>query len=644
MRPFLRPLLPATDRPPLSSLPLSRRDRISAACDQCRIRKTKCTGKRPVCGECLKRSTSCHYAALSSETQGQALKRRHDELQSQNEDYTELFSLVRSRPGNEAHEILRRIRMGGEVSSVLRHVKEADLLIQLTLRPETRRRYSLPYSKSMPAFLLVPDNEYLTAPLYEAPFEQDDAALGQTDSDPYMKPQHAAEIVEPLLDRVCAKDWTTILTDNGLFRRLIALFLKHQHTTYQWFHKGLFLEDMAARSTSFCSKLLVHAVLAAGCQPFTDIPELQKVWLPNNLQSQLLLETKRLWELEQDDHRITSIHAAIVLHGTLIINGMDKEGLSYTLLANTMARKIRLFEIPPSHSTARMRRAREYTAWALWSWNISVDYNFRQTPSLKHPPFRAPDPDMDPSWYAEVYLQYHTSTTLTPVHYGHITKATLDFRLILAEICRLQYTDLESQQMTQEQFSEILSRLNTWMHDLPTALQAKNVTLPCQLKIHAEYQMVLHNLIQTQMAVQSPPPCLLDGRTALQIRNDAHVRLETLMRLWYLRHSFSTYEPWALLFLVYLGNLAIRSLNEPSEETPLAPIEVFRSTVVLSINGSDSQSYCYYLGALISRSMIERLSPQDAERMGPHLAQSAGTPVEGPFDSEVSICPVVNTC
>lgn len=274
MRPSMRPLLPAVNRPRLSPLPPSRRDRVSSACDQCRARKSKCNGDRPVCHECLKRSTSCNYAARSSETQGQALKRRHDELQTQNDAYAELFGLIQSRPDFESHEILRRIKMGAEVSSVLRHVREADLLMQLTLIPETRRRYTLPYIKSMPAFLLVPDNEYLASPLYEATFEQNDELPNATrEMDQYLKPHHAAEIVEPLLDRVCAKDWTTIITDNGLFRRLIALHLMHQHTTYHWLNSGLFLEDMAARSKSFCSKLLVHAVLAAGCVSSKAFPK-----------------------------------------------------------------------------------------------------------------------------------------------------------------------------------------------------------------------------------------------------------------------------------------------------------------------------------------------------------------------------------
>ncbi|KAL6172325.1 hypothetical protein ACJQWK_01492 [Exserohilum turcicum] len=130
MRP-LRPLLPSAKRPLNEPLPPIPRDRVASACDQCRARKIKCNGDRPRCLECVKRGTSCHYATRSAETQGQALKRKHDALQAENEAYAELFQLIKTRPDYESHEILRRIRTGSTVKDVLRRIKEADLLMQL---------------------------------------------------------------------------------------------------------------------------------------------------------------------------------------------------------------------------------------------------------------------------------------------------------------------------------------------------------------------------------------------------------------------------------------------------------------------------------------------------------------------------------
>ena len=48
--------------------------------------------------------------------------------------------------------------MGADIERVLRHVRDGDLLVQLSVEPVTRLRYTLPYVDSMPAFLLVPYN------------------------------------------------------------------------------------------------------------------------------------------------------------------------------------------------------------------------------------------------------------------------------------------------------------------------------------------------------------------------------------------------------------------------------------------------------------------------------------------------------
>lgn len=185
MRP-LRPLLPSATRPPNEPLPPLPRDRVASACDQCRVRKIKCNGDRPVCLECIKRSTSCHYATRSAETQGQALKRKYDALHAENEAYAELFDLIKTRPDDESQEILRCIKMGSDVMDVLRRIKEADLLMQLNpttttmtmttttttttttaptaSRSDIKHRYKLPLVSGIPAHLLNPDPEYHPEP------------------------------------------------------------------------------------------------------------------------------------------------------------------------------------------------------------------------------------------------------------------------------------------------------------------------------------------------------------------------------------------------------------------------------------------------------------------------------------------------
>lgn len=107
------------------------------------------------------------------------------------------------------------------------------------------------------------------------------------------------------------------------------------------------------------------------------------------------------------------------------------------------------------------------------------------------------------------------------------------------------------------------------------------------------------------------------------------------MRIRHLRHSFDAYDAWGLLYLIYLGNIAIDSLSsEDSAIAQLTTAEVIRSTATLCINGLVSQSQSVYAGTLLSCSMIERLSPVDKTHLSRHVLSGVGQ-VDHPFDSEV---------
>jgi hypothetical protein len=155
--------------------------------------------------------------------------------------------------------------------------------------------------------------------------------------------------------------------------------------------------------------------------------------------------------------------------------------------------------------------------------------------------------------------------------------------------------------------------------------------------------MTLHSLFQGQVIAQrskSERSQLFHGKTALEIQNDAYIKFETVVRVRHLRHSFDAYDAWGLLFLIYLGNLAIDSLsNDDSTVAKLTTTEVIRSTAVLCINGLVSQSHSVYAGTLLSCSLIEQLRPIDKAHLGRYISSGVGQ-VDHPFDSEVCDHPV----
>ncbi|KAI8680546.1 Zn(2)-C6 fungal-type domain-containing protein [Fusarium keratoplasticum] len=135
------------------------------ACESCRKRKAKCCGERPKCRGCINRGVQCHYQ--DSGRDQHVLKRKYDEIQKKANTYEQLYHLLTCLPEREAQGILRRLREGADVATTTRQVKDGDLPLQPAWSPETRLHYEFPYSTSMPAALLSPDNPYLGSPVFE---------------------------------------------------------------------------------------------------------------------------------------------------------------------------------------------------------------------------------------------------------------------------------------------------------------------------------------------------------------------------------------------------------------------------------------------------------------------------------------------
>lgn len=178
----------------------------------------------------------------------------------------------------DALNILQRLRAGTDVETTVRRVHEGDLLLQLALRPESRFRYQFPYLSSMPAPLQASDNPFLESLLYEGavqgfaqplpqqqqPLSIAEAVQARSNSHVYMKPYHAAEIVDSRIASAKAANWTSVTIDDNLFRLLLRAYLNHEYCVAPAFQKDYFLYDLARGKGRLCSPLLVNAVMAIG--------------------------------------------------------------------------------------------------------------------------------------------------------------------------------------------------------------------------------------------------------------------------------------------------------------------------------------------------------------------------------------------
>lgn len=218
----------------------------------------------------------------------QALRRGYRDLQNRSEAHEELIELLRNLPDQEAQYVLQSLRSGSGVNAILNQVKAGDLLLQLAVSPETRFRYEFPYRTEMPRDFVI-DNPYLDSLIYEAAslyspssFQQPKPSESTSASripsvksteykSLYLKPFHAAQVIEPRLSNARPSLWTSICDDDVLMRDLLGVFFLCEYQSLAAFQKDYFLEDMISQEEVFCSPLLVNVTLAYSCVQYSYI-------------------------------------------------------------------------------------------------------------------------------------------------------------------------------------------------------------------------------------------------------------------------------------------------------------------------------------------------------------------------------------
>ncbi len=87
-----------------------------------------------------------------------------------------------------------------------------------------------------------------------------------------------------------------------------------------------------------------------------------------------------------------------------------------------------------------------------------------------------------------------------------------------------------------------------------------------------EYHLIVINLFNPWLSGNQADPSQTDvhtlgGRSIREIGTLARARLETLVRLYYLRHSFEATDVLLILFLLMLGSISIRVLESSTPAT-----------------------------------------------------------------------------
>jgi hypothetical protein len=188
--------------------------------------------------------------------------------------HAEFTQFLRSASDQEAADIVRRLRAGATVQSLVHQMKTGSLLLELSVGPPRTSRYSLGVVSDIPNAFRTRSNPYLTSIVLKSKFDPAGppaSILRNTEHDlssvraMYEAPYHTAQLVNSIIDSALPSAWTTVTTDDQLLRQLLRSYFASTYIFLPFFHKDYFLQDMATGRNRFCSSLLANCIFAGGC-------------------------------------------------------------------------------------------------------------------------------------------------------------------------------------------------------------------------------------------------------------------------------------------------------------------------------------------------------------------------------------------
>ncbi|KAF5260972.1 hypothetical protein FOXYS1_8349 [Fusarium oxysporum] len=400
-------------------------------------------------------------------------------------------------------------------------------------------------------------------------------------------------MVEPRLDHIDARKWTCIIDDNSLLRKLLETYFMTEYTFYAAFQKNYFLEDMAAGRSKYCSSLLVHAVLASACHGYSKMSHRSQFWNPRTLGYQFLAEARRLWELEIGNARLTTIQAAIVLSLVHDANGSDEVGRSYLTQAVAAAHAMHLFSTPTKNSDDLEYYARAFTAWALFGLQAVHSFHVFKAPLLSMPPSIQLSTEDD--CYGDFGLRYPSAKGPVSVNYANTFRTLSEFRVIINDVAAVFFSGFKNTPDTiVDRIKGFCIRLDSWYRNLSPGLKPTEILFPWQLKLHMHYYNLIVYLLETLRMTTAP--ALVDDSVQKAL-SDAKIKMETLLRLYYLRHGFESYDIFIIILLAFIGFMHAKTLDN----SKMVDLESRKSTVVLVVKGLGDQSNNCYLARVVFR-------------------------------------------
>ncbi|KAB5581222.1 hypothetical protein GE09DRAFT_1213629 [Coniochaeta sp. 2T2.1] len=268
-----------------------------------------------------------------------------------------LLNLLRTLSQDEAFDLLQRLRAGIELELMMRYPVAYPCLCPVDVEPALFE--SLPTLALPTPGLPTPERSSTGASSSTGPIGSPEVHMsgdGTETANDSMHRQSSQSYCDARLSRTDFRKWTSVQVENRLAAGAVSYYLETDHPIHGLFDEDLFLTDLNSGQKSFCSAVLVNAVLGWACLHSTSLPF-------ND-------EGTKLWQGAEPPNILTGVAAAHLLSMTAICQGNDAAAEHRLQEAFAMGRRMGLYGAVEEKSAMTWLdnhgswiRAASHTAW-----------------------------------------------------------------------------------------------------------------------------------------------------------------------------------------------------------------------------------------------------------------------------------------
>lgn len=353
---------------------------ISTACVACRKRKSKCDGALPSCAACASvYGTECIYDPNSDHRRKGVYREKVDSMKARSTTLQVLVEAILNASEDDVSSVVNKIRSCDNLDSVAQAIVNQE--------PDSGVATPEDIEEDFDDFLAVRGEKELARKMGELRFENGSVRfIGGTSHLIYLgdSQNDGIEIDHQIQQQAINDDpvvsWTRVTADANFITHLINMYFNYHYSYFTTLSKKLFFRDfikgresVASRnSTTYCSPLLVNAMLALGCH-FTDVSG--AFGTPGDARTKgdhFFAEAKRLI-LDNDEFakpRLVTVQALALMSVREAGCGREAKGWVYSGMSFRMAQDIGLnLEVTGSdreHMSEEEIDARKITYWGCF--------------------------------------------------------------------------------------------------------------------------------------------------------------------------------------------------------------------------------------------------------------------------------------